>query len=603
MNVAKTSERSRRMLIRIPALLTACLTSCGCMLFSPSPGRAQATPQVIEVKEGERLQPILDRAQPGDTIVLPAGAQFSGNFVMRRKRGDGVITIRSNAADQLPPEGVRLNPERDRGFLARIVTPNVLAAINFEAGASNYVFRGIEVTIAAGIYSSDLVILGTGRETAAADIPENVVFQHVWIHGDAQAGGKRGIRANCRRFSLLDSYISDIKATGQETHAVNAWAGSQFVIRNNYLEAAGINVFFGGLSAGSPELIPTDIVVEGNHLMKPLSWQGTWVVKNHFELKTGINVRFRFNILENSWVSGQTGYSINMKCTTCDASNYPWNVVRNVVISHNVIRNVLGAVVITGLDITRSTCSQEGPGKVTAWDVNVLGSDTDFEKLEPGWQVIVGKETRTVVRVYAPGHLVVDKPFANDVPEPASYRFLQPIAGYLGDVLVSDNAIWVKSAPNQTGRVLLIANQADAIKFRNNTAIHEGFAIVADLLPNPGFEFRGNIFTNDSNMGIKGSGVAEGTPTFTRYFPGADVGDNIIVQAAARPNYPPGNSYPRSIGEIGFAQFDSDLRLASGSSFLGKTASGRDPGADMNVIQAVTSAVSRGEFRSESFPQ
>jgi hypothetical protein len=573
------------------------------MLLSTSPGKAQSGPQLIEVREGDRLQPILDRARPGDTIVLPAGVTFTGNFIIRRKEGADVITIRSSAADQLPPAGTRLNPERDRPFLARLVTPNVVGAITFETGASNYVFRGIEVTIAAGIYSSDLVIMGTGRETEADQLPSNVLFQHMWIHGDPRAGGKRGLRANARRMSLLDSYISDIKATGQETHAVISWAGSELVIRNNYLEASGINVFFGGVAPAVPELIPNDVVVEGNHLNKPLSWQGVWVVKNHFEIKSGTNIRFRFNVLENSWVSGQTGYSINLKCTTCDVSNYPWNIVRNIVVSHNVIRNVLGAVAITGRDFTRSACSVEGPGQITAWDVNVLGAGTDFEKLEPGWQIVVGKESRTITRIYAPGHLVVDKPFTGDLPEPAGYRYLQPQAGYLGEILVSDNAMWVTSAANVQGRAIFMMNQAEQIRVIHNTVVHEGFVLQADLLPNPGFQLRGNIFTNSTNVGIKGSGVAEGIPTLARYFPDAIVRENVIVQAARRQNYPPDNFYPGSIGDVGFSQFDTDLRLRRESTFAGRAATGRDPGADMNIIQAVLAAVPQGEFRPESFPQ
>src|SRR5437879_5271955 len=45
----------------------------------------------ITVRGGEDLQGVLDRAQPGDEVVLEAGATFTGNFVLPAKAGGGVI--------------------------------------------------------------------------------------------------------------------------------------------------------------------------------------------------------------------------------------------------------------------------------------------------------------------------------------------------------------------------------------------------------------------------------------------------------------------------------------------------------------------------------
>src|SRR4051812_46297879 len=44
---------------------------------------------------GTDLQALIDAAKPGDTIVLPAGSVYTGNFTLPKKTGDAVITITS----------------------------------------------------------------------------------------------------------------------------------------------------------------------------------------------------------------------------------------------------------------------------------------------------------------------------------------------------------------------------------------------------------------------------------------------------------------------------------------------------------------------------
>src|SRR5438105_490279 len=74
-----------------------------------SSGRAS-----INVKAGDDFQAALDRARPGDTIMLEAGATFRGAFRLPNKPGaTDFITIRSSAPDaQLPAPGERLDPAR-----------------------------------------------------------------------------------------------------------------------------------------------------------------------------------------------------------------------------------------------------------------------------------------------------------------------------------------------------------------------------------------------------------------------------------------------------------------------------------------------------------
>ena len=96
--------------------------------------------------------------------------------------------------------------------------------------------------------------------------------------------------------------------------------GGPYKIVNNFLEAAGENIIFGG---GAATLTPADIEIRHNYLFKPFTWmQGQpgfvggesgnpFIVKNSFELKNAQRVLFEGNVLENSWGGfSQTGFSI-----------------------------------------------------------------------------------------------------------------------------------------------------------------------------------------------------------------------------------------------------------------------------------------------------
>src|SRR6266852_3433210 len=95
------------------------------------------------VAAGGNLQAALDAAQPGDTILLQAGATFSGSFTLRVKSGTGWIVVRTSASDStLPPEGTRMSPAY-APLLAKIVASTSAAALQTAPGAHHYRFVGI----------------------------------------------------------------------------------------------------------------------------------------------------------------------------------------------------------------------------------------------------------------------------------------------------------------------------------------------------------------------------------------------------------------------------------------------------------------------------
>jgi hypothetical protein len=119
---------------------------------------------------------------------------------------------------------------------------------------------------------------------------------------------------------------------------------------NNHIEAAGVNVLFGGADPAIPNLVPGDIEVRRNHFTKALAWRGEkWVVKNLFELKNARRVLVEGNVFEHNWAAGQSGFAILFTPRNQDGKA-PWSVVEDVTFVNNVVRGAGSGINITGRD-------------------------------------------------------------------------------------------------------------------------------------------------------------------------------------------------------------------------------------------------------------
>jgi hypothetical protein len=243
-------------------------------------------------------------------------------------------------------------------MLAKLTSPNGMAVIATATGAHNYRLVGLELSAPANVYTFGLISLGSGTETSLAQIPYSIELDRLYLHGDPVAGGKRGITLNSRSTKITGCWISDIKSTYQETQAIGGWNGpGPFVIENNYLEASGVNIMFGGAKASIAGLVPSDIVFRRNYVTKPLSWNPAdptykgikWSVKNLFELKNARRVTIDSNIFENNWAGAQNGFGILFTVRT-EAGTMPWAVVEDITMSNNILRNSEQAINLAGRD-------------------------------------------------------------------------------------------------------------------------------------------------------------------------------------------------------------------------------------------------------------
>lgn len=338
----------------------------------------------INVPAGGNLQAALNGAQPGDTISLQAGAVYMGPFTLPDKQGSGWITLQSSAAASLPAD-TRVSPAQaadmpklealsgsviqtapqahNYRFIGLEITPGTPSAsaagnlIHWLRSAVSGAPRAATATAPQAAQLVDLVNLGE-QDTSASTLPGYLIFDRCYIHGDAVVGARRGIAMNSTYTAVINSYLSDFKQTSVDSQAIEAWNGpGPFKIQNDYLEASGENLMFGGEDPSIPGLVPSDIEVIGNHFSKPLAWmvgnpayQGTpWSIKNIFELKNARRVLVQGNLFEYNWAEAQDGFSILFTVRDQD-DTAPWSVVSDVTFMDNVVQHVADGINMLGFD-------------------------------------------------------------------------------------------------------------------------------------------------------------------------------------------------------------------------------------------------------------
>ena len=390
-------------------------------------------------------------------------------------------------------------------------------------GAHHYRFVGLEIRPAPGVFLFDLVDL-SGPKGRGPWTPHHLVFDRCWLHGDPAAGGRRGIALNARFVGVVDSTLSDFKEVGNDSQALCGWDGDgPFAIVNDDLQAAGENVMFGGSDPTTRGLVPADITVRRNHFAKPLTWK-----------------------------PDDPAYG-----------GVPWSV-KNLFELKNARR-----VLIEG-NVFEFNWPQSQNGYAILFTVR------DQDGTAP-WSTVRDVTFRdNVVRHVSSGINVL----GNDTVHPGGSRFARRI-------LVVNNLFDDVGGPIWGGAGVLaqILSGAHGVVLDHNTAIQTGSFVLADGAPSPRPAITSNIALANQ-FGVIGSGTAPGLPTLRAYFPGALVAGNVIVGAPAD-RYPPGNFFPATLAEVGFAApVSGDYSLLPSSPYRGRGADGRDPGADLVELRA-----------------
>jgi hypothetical protein len=303
------------------------------------------------------LQRAIDRAQPGDVIVVDANAVYTGPFTLPNKSGSSYITIQSSRAAELT-EGARVGPKQSALFAKLVSATPGAPVIKAAPGSHHYRFVGVEISTAkSNVKAYDLIQFGDPKQTTA-QVPHDFVIDRSYIHGFPDQDVQRGVSLNGADITVSNSYVSEIHGRGYDTQALCGWNGpGPFHIVNNYLEASGENVMFGGALPSITNLIPSNIEIRGNYFFKPLSWKVGdpsyagihWTVKNLLEFKNARNVVVDGNVLENSWGDAQIGYAVLFTVRSEDGKA-PWAIVENITFTNNTVKNSDQAIQMLGSD-------------------------------------------------------------------------------------------------------------------------------------------------------------------------------------------------------------------------------------------------------------
>jgi len=480
---------------------------------------------IIVPADGD-LQAALDRARPGDSILLKAGATYTGNFILPAKDGTRPILIRTAAFDRRLPaiSDVRIDPAL-ADLLPKLKSGNNEPALRTAPGASRWRITLVEF-VGNGV-AGDLIALGDGSSAQrdVASVPTDFVLDRVIVRGDRDRGQKRGIALNSASTTIRNSYFADIKSAGQESQAIAGWNGpGPYLIENNYVEAAGVNILIGGADPSIPDLIPTDIVIRRNHITKNPEWRSSkWTVKNLLELKTGRQVTIEGNLLENCWSAAQPGYAVLFTVRNQDG-RAPWTTIENVTFRNNLVRHSAAAI-------------------------NILGTDNN-----------------------APSRTASNITIENNLFHDIDHRTWGGNGVFM---LLGERASDVKVDHNT---ILQTGNLVTAYGDTRGTPD-----------PLPGFRFTNNLALHNAN-GIFGNAVGIGTPAIAAYFPDGVIRANVLAGGPSSRypggNFFP--SVTQFMSDFLAAPKD-DFRLSPTSSYRRAGSDGADLGVNLLVLNRALS--------------
>jgi hypothetical protein len=365
--------------------------------------------------------------------------------------------------------------------------------------------------------------------------------------------------------AIVDSFFTDfhcISVTGTctDSQAIGGGGGNYsagpFKIVDNFLEAVGENILFGG---GAATTTPADIEIRQNHLFKPLIWKSgqtgfvggadghAFIVKNNFELKNAQRLLFEGNIVEYTWGGfTQYGYSIaltpkNQADTLHGGNLCPLCMVTDITIRYSTVSHAAAGINMANAYSSNHGMASAG-GRYSIHDITV--------------------DDINAVAYNGGGPLVL---VMNDWP-----------VHILGDITINH----ITGFGDASHPVLTVGNDTSHPKMKNFTYTNN--LVRAGEYP---------VWSSGGLTNCAYSGVPI-TVINNCFDPYSFVNSAFI---ASPPNYPPstwpsGNLFPASAADVQFVNYHNanggDYHLKSSSPYKNKGSDGKDLGADIDAILA-----------------
>lgn len=538
---------------------------------TPAPGAKTV------VKSGANLQLALNNAHCGDTLLLEAGATFTGNYTLPAKACDDQhwIVVRTSAPDSaMPLEGRRISPcyagvaslpgrpsfacGTPTKVMARIVASSA-GPITLANGSSHYrLGPGLEITrpLSTLMYV-DLI--------GASGASNHLVIDRDWVHGVPIYDTVRGvILSGITYAAVVDSYFNDFHCAAQisgctDSQAIAGGTGSIsqgiWKIHNNFLEAAAETILFGGVLQNS--VTPGDIEITNNHMFKPLTWMfgqpgfvgrpstscvatpGTcpFVVKNLFELKNAQRLLLEGNILENCW----PGFTQNGAALGVTGLNPPNRTLSYISVMDLTIR-------YNRTSHTASVFSLANPGPNNLPIGRISIHDNIFDDVSPKFQ---DKETAGA--------------FAG------VYAYCSGASCGIGNISVNHNTELITQATKWFAVVGALNGPIPNWTYTNNI-----------VSVNPGL-----VIINGGSTGCvdnKTTNAAKLAACFSPY----TMTHNVLIGGTG--TWPAGNYLPASAAAVGFTSYNNanggNYKLLSTSPYHNAGTDGKDLGADITAVNA-----------------
>lgn len=497
------------------------------------------------------FQNAINAATCGDTIVLAAGSTYSGNFTIPSTSCSGWIEIISSAQASLPPSGNRVGPT-NAANMPRISTPNSSPAIQFLPKSNHWRLIGLEITTSFVTTSGQIYYLVAMGELASllSNLPSYVIFDRCYVLGLSNTNIQHGIGMDGISAGIVDSYCDEIHDNGEDSQCFFAYnSAGPFLIQNNFIQAAGENIMFGGADPLITNLVPSDITILGNLFQKNLTWRGqaspyNWVIKNLFELKNAQRLLLDGNVIQYTWAAGQNEALILRSLN--QSGNCTWCVVQDVTVTHNMIQHAGKGIVIANPDV--GTILAQTTQNILVQN-NVL-NDISGANWGPGYQGWLFD-------------IAIDN---SDAPAP------------LQNIIIDHNTMFVDDQDMYIGDIGTVQN----------------------------LQITNDIFQHGSIGGVGAIGTTEGTPTLTSSYVSSYIWDKILFitpTGSSVGTYPSGTLWSTLAG-VNFTSisgtapnYSGNFQLMSNSAYRSAGTDGKDIGVwDWTCLNNDSAAALAGNF-------
>ena len=570
----------------------------------------------LSVPAGGNFQTALDAAACGDTIVLQAGASYTATygFVLPVPKGPCVGTdadyVTVTTSGSVPPAGTRLDPPAYATQMAKLVATNQYAIIGTRTGAHHWKFIGLDISGNGAFASPSLVelggssVIGTFGTLAERQQMKGFIFDRCFVHPPEISATslsnpstirhwERGFIANAADVWIINSYIAGFTGTypdgdsmASEAVLMSVGPGPLHVI-NNYLEAWYSNVFIGG-SDGDPLPEHTATVSNAGTI-------GTATLSNVLDLVVGDLIAFKSGAV---WEVGQvTGISGNVVTYTPRTGQYQtFNVPPDMPGKAQWRGFVLHDVEVRGNSmVKRPEWVPTWPSGPKNWIEVKAGRNVLFE----GNVMTSATPTNITLTVRnqagsSPWLVIDNLVFRNNkltgFKDPAfgiQMEDNEKVTGQSGNLLIENNLI---TGGDASSKAILISRGGHDITFRHNTILDEWYLMMG--VPGPDSRQTTNLVVKDNifRHGMYGMGCdQQATTAFC--WPGLVMTKNVIVDnqsvGGISAQYPAGNFFPANDAAVGWVDpANGNYRLAAGSPYKGLASDGKDPGVDMDALEA-----------------